>query len=386
MRMKRSVRINAQGKELCKFINLMHEKRIDCREQYCSGNIFHGDILHRDLSAVREIAESCGVSLKTASYDTPGERLFRYRKRIGLFVGAILAAFTVVYFSQVIVTVEISGNSAVSTDVILAALAELDVKAGTPIHSIDLQKCADSLPFMVDGVAWAGVHRTGSRVAVQIRETVPAPQKAGGRLPCNIVSSHDAEITYVLARSGTSVHKAGDYVPKGTMLIRGVSQSESGRTVVCRAMGDIRGIYSETFSFSAAFSSEVNTPSGRTDTRRILRLFGLDIPLSIGGNKYEKSSVKYSEKHLVLFGKQLPISIRREDISETVSRKKVYTEKELTEMLMQRVYLCEKNFLGSDIRIISRKVTSEKTDDMLTLSISYRLEGSIVKQQEFFVK
>lgn len=386
MRLKRSVRINAQGKELCKFINLMHEEYIGCREQYCRGEVFHGDILHRDLARVREIADKCGVMLKTAAYDSVGERLFRYRNRIGIFFGVMIAAFTVIYFSQIVVTVEISGNTSVRDEVILAALAELDVKSGTPVHRLDLQKCADRLPFMVEGIAWAGMHRTGSRIAVQIRETAPIPKKERGRVPCNIVSERDAEITYILARNGSPVRKAGDYVPKGAMLISGVYELSSGKTSVCTAMGEVRGIFSENVSFSAAFHGEELLPCGRSSTRRTLRLFGLDIPLSFGEERFERSTRSCTETPLVLFGKELPVSIRKEKITETVRRRTGFTAEELTDRLMKKVFLYEKNFLGSNTKIISRTIVPEETEDTLTLNVSYKLEGNIGKQQDIFVK
>ncbi len=123
MKLKRLVRINARGKKLSEFINLIHERRIECREQFCRGEVFHGDILHSDLPKIKEIAKKCEVELKTAEYDTIGKQLFPYRKRFGLIIGLILAVFIAVYFSDRIVTIEISGNTSISDEVILAALS-----------------------------------------------------------------------------------------------------------------------------------------------------------------------------------------------------------------------------------------------------------------------
>ncbi|MBP5579125.1 MAG: sporulation protein YqfD [Ruminococcus sp.] len=386
LRIRRCMRIDAQGRELNKFMNAMHENRIECRGQYCRNNVLHGDVMRRDIKKLRLVAEEYGIILKTAAYDSVFERLSRYRKRIGLLVGMILAVFTAVCFSGVIETIEIQGNTTVSDQVILAALAELDIRTGTPLFRIDLHSCESRLPFMIDGVAWAGMHRTGSRVVVQIREEAPKPEKTKGRVPCNIVSSHDAEITSVLVRSGNAVHAVGDYVQEGTLLISGVYESENRHISVYHAMGEIRGIYSENVSFSAAFRSNEYSPTGRSDTKRTLRLFSIDIPLYFSVSKYRDYSSAYSENPLVLFGKKLPISIKRTEISETARTEKVYTADELREKLMERVDTYEKNFLGSGISVISRDITTTANDDSLTLNVSYRLEGSICRQQEIFIK
>jgi similar to stage IV sporulation protein len=385
MKLRRLVRINARGKRLSEFINLIHERRIECRGQFCRGEVFYGDIFRRALCEIQEIARECGVELKTAEYDTLGERLFRYRRRIGLLIGLVIVAFTAVYFSGVIVTIEISGNTSISDEVILAALAELDIKRGTPVHSIDLEKCGNRLPFLIDGVAWVGMHRTGNRIAVQIRETVPIPQNEKGRVPSNVVAAHDAEITYILARSGSAMFREGDYVPKGALLISGVVQSKTGRTSVSHAMGEVRGIYNETVSFSGAYRSVEQTLTGRSETQHTLRLFSLDIPLYFRSDKFMSSTSNYSESPLVLFGKELPISIKRRKLSETSESERLFMPEELKDRLMDKVYLYEKNFLG-DTKIISRDIKISRTDDTLTLTVSYRLEGDIGRQQEVFIK
>jgi similar to stage IV sporulation protein len=82
MKMKRSMRINAKGKQLNRFINAIHQHRIDCRGQFCRGEVFYFDIYRRDLSEVRDIAKNYGIELKTAEYDSLSARLFRYRRRL----------------------------------------------------------------------------------------------------------------------------------------------------------------------------------------------------------------------------------------------------------------------------------------------------------------
>ena len=386
LRIRRYVRINARGRELNKFLNTMHIRNIECRGQYCRSGTLYGDFLRRDMEKIRCAADECGIELKTAYYDSVLERLSRYRHRVGLLIGTCLALFTALYFSQVIVTVEIHGNSAVRDDIILAALEELGIKSGAHLSKVDLHSCESRLPFMVEGIAWAGMHRTGSRVVVQIREEAAKPQKVSGRIPCNIISNRDAEITSVLVRCGTLMHIIGDYVPKGTLLISGVTEYESKRVEVLHAMGEIRGVYNDNVSFSAAFRSEEYSPTGRSDTQRTLRLFSLDIPLYFNRNKYIKSLSSCSEKPLILFGKELPVSLRCRVIEETACTERVRTAEELKEKLMERVYLYEKNFLGDDIRIISRRIVSSETEDSLTLSVSYMLEGNIGEQREIFIK
>lgn len=385
MKMKRSIRINAKGKQLNRFINAIHQHRIDCRGQFCRGEVFHCDIYRRDLKELQDIAKNCGIELKTAEYDSLSARLFRYRRRLGLLIGILLAFTAALYFSQVVVTIEIEGNSVVSDEVILSALEELDIKAGTPVCKINIPYCENKLRLMIDDVAWAGIRHTGSRLVVQVTEVEHVPEMLLDRVPCNIVASRNAEISSVLVRSGQLKHIVGDYVPKGTILISGVDETDNGRTFVHHAMGDIRGIYEENVSFSAPFHAEEALPTGRTDTQRTLRLFSLDIPLYFGKSNYSSPS-ETKEKNAVIFGYELPLGIKTRTVSETAVTEKDYTEEELTEKLMERVYLYENNFLGNGTKILSRDITTETNGDALTLRAAYRLEGNICEQRDIFIK
>ena len=334
---------------------------------------------------MQDIAKNCGIELKTAEYDSLSARLFRYRRRLGLLIGILLAFTAALYFSQVVVTIEIEGNSVVSDEVILSALEELDIKAGTPVCKINIPYCENKLRLMIDDVAWAGIRHTGSRLVVQVTEVEHVPEMLLDRVPCNIVASRNAEISSVLVRSGQLKHIVGDYVPKGTILISGVDETENGRTFVHHAMGDIRGIYEENVSFSAPFHAEEALPTGRTDTQRTLRLFSLDIPLYFGKSNYSSPS-ETKEKNAVIFGHELPLGIKTRTVSETAVTEKDYTEEELTEKLMERVYLYENNFLGNGTKILSRDITTETNGDALTLRAAYRLEGNICEQRDIFIK
>lgn len=386
MRIRGMVRVNAEGKQLCRFINALRDEGVEYRALFSRGGLLSCDVPARDIEKLRSIASQWGVELSTAEHDSLSVRLYRYRRRFGIIIGILLAAAAALYFSQVVVTIEIQGNSSVSDELILAALAELDVKAGTPLRSIDLRFCESRLRSMVDGIAWVGIRHTGSRIVVQITETEPQPAMLRDRIPCNLVASRDAEITSVLVRRGELVRVIGDYVPKGTLLVSGVSEDEKGRTFIYHAMGEIRGSYTENVSFSAAFRSEENIPTGRTYTRRSLRLFSLDIPLSFGQNRYKSFTCSRSQKRPVIFGRELPLGTDSCTYTETVPETREYTEQELTDKLMERVFLYEKNFLSKDTVILKRDISTSKNDDVLTLSVAYELESVISEQRDIYLK
>lgn len=380
------VRINASGKNLYKFINMIHCGRISCFGQYCRRDVFYGEIYRHDLAKVEEMAEECGVELKSAEYNTISSKVLRYKKRIGIILGILLVLTAALYFSNIVVTIEIQGNSAVSDDAILAALSELDIKQGTPLRKINFHYCENELRVMVDGISWAAIRHTGNRVVVEVTEIIEKPEMVQERMPCNVVAKRGAQITYTSVYDGMLMHKVGDYVPEGTLLVSGVTEDDTGHVTLHHAMGTIKGIYEETVTFTGEYNFSRYIPTGDTSNERYLRLFNLKIPLFFGKNDYKSSDSEVTESRLKLFGKELPIGIIKEYVSETELSETVYTDDELKEQLMEKIYLYEKNFLGDDIEIIDREIKTEKNKDSLTYTVKYKLEGDICEQREIFVK
>ncbi|MDE5557222.1 MAG: sporulation protein YqfD [Ruminococcus sp.] len=384
--LKGCVKINASGKNLYKFINTIHESDVDCFAQYCRNDIFYAEIYRHDLKDVQSMANELDIELSSFEYDTISSTIIRHKKRFGIIAGIILVFTASFYFSSIIMTIEIQGNSTVSDTTIMSALEELNIKQGTPIKDINFPYCENELRLMVDGVAWAGMHITGNRVVVEVTEIVEKPEMINERLPCNVVSAHDAYITYTSIYDGQLMHKVGDYVPRGTLLINGVTKDETGHVNLHHAMGKITGTYEETVTFEENYTIKQYNPTGETFNQKFLKLFSFKIPLSFGKNQYENFLTEENEKYFKIFGKTLPIGIIKSQFTETELSETTFTDEELSKHIMEKIYLYEKNFLNDDIEIIDRNIKTEKKENSLVYTVTYKLEGDICEQKEILMK
>lgn len=379
------VKINAQGKRLYGFINRLHRGGICCFGQYVKNDVFYGEIYRHDLKRVQALASELGIELSFYEHETLSKKLLRYRKRIGLTVGAVLAAGLLIYFSNVIVTIEVKGNSAVSDEVILSALEELGVKEGSLIRGRDFITCENRLMIMVEGISWAGIQQSGNRLVVEVTETEAKPEMVMERVPCNVISDKAAQIISTSVYDGQLMRIVGDYVMPGDMLISGVVEDSKGHVTKHHAMGKIVGIYEETAVFTQEYSAEQYLPTGRTEKENYLKLFNLKIPLFFGKTDFERYTCDEQTKPLVLFGRELPIGCIGKTLTETSLTVNERTDEELHELLTDKVYLYEQNFL-SDVKILEREIETEKKESSLTYTVRYTIEGEIGIQREIFIK
>ena len=378
-------RICVKGRKLYKFINAIHSGDIYCAGQFCRKDEFFCEIPSSRLEDAEKLAKEYELELSSAEKHSLSGWMRRYRLRFGIIIGIILVIAASSYFSSVVVTIDIQGNSSVSDQDILSALDELGIHRGTRLKDIDFHIAGNELRIMVDDISWAALRHTGSRVVVEVTEKRKKPEMFSSRTPSNIFAAHDADITYTSVLDGQLMHEVGDHVPKGTLLVSGVTGDITGRIMFHHAMGEIRGIYEETVTFSDSFASSRYLPTGRTKKEPRLRLFDLDLPLFIGKNKFSSYDTSSSESRLSLFGKELPVGIKRSELTETELTEIVRTEDELRDVLMEKVFLYEKNFLSGS-SVLDRDISESSDENGMTLTVRYRVEGDIGIQQEIMTK
>ncbi|MDE5765287.1 MAG: sporulation protein YqfD [Ruminococcus sp.] len=379
------IKINVRGKNLYQFINAVHERRIGIFQQYVKGDSLSAEIYRSKLKTIKSVADEFDMELKYFEYDTVSAKIIRQRRRFGLIIGALIVIGASLYFSNVVVTIEIQGNETVSSDLILTALSEIGIKEGIPFGQINYIRSENQLQTMLDDISWVGMHRTGHRLVVEITEIIPKPDMLKNRLPCNIVSAYDAEIVGFSVRDGQLMKKIGDYVFAGDMLINGVTSDSTGHVTLHHAMGSITGIYKKSADFQGSFTKERMTATGETEKRRKLKLFGLEIPLYFGKNHYEYSSSEVLERPFSAFGIQLPIVLKTTEYTELSRSETTLSADELRAELMEKIYLYEQNFLD-ECEILERKITEDENADTLTLTVEYQLKGDICEEKEILIK
>jgi len=382
---KGCIKFSVQGKNLYGFINALRNERLNCSNQYCKNDIYYGEVSNHDFITVQELAQQYGMELDFFEYETMRKKIYRYRHRYGIILGIILIILSVVYFSNIVLTIEVKGNREVSDKVILSMLEDMGVKKGTFINDIDFSSCERRMRIKNNKISWVGMRHTGNRLVVEITEIVPAPEMLDERMPCNIIATQNAQITAMSIYNGQIMRGVGDYVRKGEVIVSGVVKDNNEHIILKHSLGSVTAIYEDSINIHQDFQENIHQETGKIFTEKYLNLFNFKIPLFIGKKSFsDKKSDTISEPFFIL-GKELPISLVKNKISELKLTQKTYTPDEAKAIIEEKVFIYEKNFL-SDKNILECSLEYSQTESGMDCLVKYTLEGEIGIQKDVWVK
>lgn len=379
------LQISAKGGKLYPFINAIRQSDIICTDQHCKGEILHCRIYRKDLQKLCELAEHFGVSLQYKPVSSLFGKIRRYRLRIGLPLGGLLLFGILFLYSNTVTAIEIKGNERVSASIIESVLKREGLTLGTWITGIDYEDCERKLRLYVPDLAWAAIHHEGSRIVVEVHEATPKTEMLHERIPCNIVSMYDAQITDVCVYNGHLMRLIGDGVKKGELLVSGVMENEKGGVFYHHAIASIKGMYQKEAELSEYHSISRTAETGKSAVRRYFRLFHLEIPLNFGMHRFSEYSESVTDVPFCFLGKTLPFGMVHRTYRETSTETIVRTEEETRLALNSAIVRYEKNFL-QDVEIIDRSIGYFEHGDGISCRITYTLEGEIGCTSDIYVK
>lgn len=379
------VQISAQGSKLYPFLNAMREQRIRCYGQHCSNDTLQGVIYGKDCKKMRKLAKQYQVTVQESPRCTVYELLHRYRFRFGIPIGILIAICFLLYCCNVVMIIEVQGNTHISDEKILTVLKECGVETGTFMGNVPFRICEHKLRAAIPELCRISIRHTGNRLVIEVTETPEEVEQVEKRVPCNIVSAYQAEITSVTVRSGQLLCLVGEPVQKGTLLVSGVQADEQGNIRLRHAMADIEGIYTIEETFTCPYEQVIRTSSGQEQTKSYLDFFTLQIPLSKSYTPYPDYQLSEERTPLTLFGTELPIAVCRETCSEYTETILQFTPEEAKLDLEQQVQRYTMNFL-KDTEILEQEITYKEEETARSCTVSYTLKGEIGVQQELFSK
>lgn len=288
----------------------------------------------------------------------------------------ILLALTI-YVPSRVFFVQVTGNTAVSSRLILEQTQKIGLTFGCDRKSIQSEQMKNALLEMIPELDWVGITTAGCVATVEVREKLTEEKKQEVQhTVSSLIASCDGVVESITVTSGTALCHPGQAVRRGQVLISGYED----HGLVIKAANAQGEIYARTYRY---LQSVTPTESAvRTASQEVQTKFSLQIGKKLI-NFFKDSGISptgcvkmYSKKYLTLPGGfELPLALVTETLYFCDLEPQCNTEDDFfwAEKLMDQ-YVRTQMLAGE---VLQKKVSAELLDDIYVLSLEYACREQI---------
>ena len=330
----------------------------------------------------RILAAACaarGIDVCVARRGGLPTLVYRYRKRMGLALGGLLAILLLTVSAHTVWDVRVEGGN----EEVEALLANCGLHVGAWMPALDVDGIESRLLTESDSVAWVSVNLRGSVAYVQVRPLV-RPESARRTQMTNLVAQCDGVIDSVRLIAGEAVVSPGELVRAGQLLVAGVRDSGVQGYTTVAAQGEVLARVEDTVSVYLPRVIEQKVYGDVKISEKILFFFGKSIKITkktgiIEGNC---DTIRSLENISLPNGTVLPISVETTLAQSYETREVTLTDEELTARAYERLGLALAEATQS-ATLLAKSVQCELTDTGILLTCRYRCIKNIAQPLTF---
>lgn len=366
-----------------RFINLCAVKRIFLWDVSLADNTIKAKVKIKDYKKLRAVARKTGVKVRIHQKCGLPFYLRNHRDRIGLIIGAGIFLFFITVMNNFVWCIQTESSDKFSRKQIIEAAENAGLKYGVSVKGFDEEKAAREIYKAFEGeISWVKVNIKGSLAVIDFRDKVKKIETQEKGEPSNIVADFDGVILSNETYQGSQNKSKGDAVRKGEVLISGVVEGVDSKPLYYQAKG----------KFTALHKVNLQRISDKTtlfysfkdcSQKRIISVFGLDIPYCFSLDSTENKRKFIYENFLEFDGYEIPFGIKKMmavnyDKSDITDREK--------ELLFILEYTDEEYFKFKNSNILTRQITLTKKNDVLNVAAEYICIDYIGESKKIFIE
>ncbi len=346
-----------------------------------SGYTMRGTVQAAEYRSLCKIARRLGLKMRIEKKHGIYFTLKRHRDKIGFAAGAIFAAAVVLFLNLFVWEINISGNKAVSSEEIMATLANSGLKTGTLRTAHDTRKIEWNIMNDNKEIAWATVNIQGCCVNVVVSETRrEAEMKYDDDKPVNIIAAKYGVIRKMDVFDGQGVVKVGDAVMKGDLLVSATFEDRHGKLTLKHSRARVMAETDYEITVEFPLEQVIETTGGVKKSVKGIEIMGLSIPLG-SSRGCEELPAEKEEKELYFLWIRLPVKEIRTKYYAVKRNTITYTAEQAKGGAFQLLEQREAEEMN-EMEIISRTVQEKIADGKYIITATYDCIMNIAQEQD----
>lgn len=344
---------------------------------------FSCKILWKDIYRIVPHLRKTKTKFKIVSKNGFPYQRIRYRKRY-VWLFSVIALVSIIYIlSGRIWKIEIYGNSYISDEEMLRFLEKNHATYSSCKAKIDCDALELELRKYLDEVIWASVYTEGTKLVVEIQESIQTQQMQADRKEANdIVAAKDAVIASIITRAGVPKVVKGNSVKKGEVLVQSAYPIVNDDETVDQylnmcADADVKGYVSYTYEDTLPVSEIIKEKTGNKYSSYSFIIGHAKIQCPAFRAAYENSQVISKVKQVHIFDNfYLPVFTIKEEHWELKEKTKNYSKNVAKKILSQKFFDFLEELEENGVLIISKNVIMERKGEI------YYMHGTVQTCEE----
>ncbi|WP_054741324.1 sporulation protein YqfD [Cellulosilyticum ruminicola] len=386
--------VEVGGFALERFMNLMMNRELDVWDVCVVNNKIQFKMQAKDFKSLKPIVRKAHCRVKVIrKYGLPFF-MYRHRRRKFMPIGLVVFLIMIWSLSSFVWLVDVEGANRLNSIDIVNSLEEQGYGVGKWKTSLNLRQAESYLVKAYPDIIWTALHFEGTRLVVEIAETVPPPDMMFDTgVVTDIVAKRDALVTSIAVYKGMPKVKKGDIVKKGDVLVAGQmplgAESEELYATDSKAKVTGKTVYSAQGEVSLTQVKKHYT--NEVSRKYCLKLFNHSFKLwdqKIKMQNYD-TQVRLHQLHITrLF--PLPFAYEVDYRIGYNKETKVLTMEEAKDMLLSQLWKEVEESLSKNANVLKREVLFKETADGVTGTlhvvaeeeIGYKVEANPLAQPE----
>ena len=369
-------------KHVEKILNLCNENAIAYRPPRLFEEKASIEISRFNVKALKNIAEKHKIELTEIQGRGVLSIAYRCRKRVGLFVGAVIALIIFFYSSGLVWDIRIDGASRVSEKELKKVFAECGLSVGTRLQDIDCDVLENKILILSDEISWVSVNLHENVASVEIRELDFAPPSENEALYSNVVASREGVVVGFGEINGRTAVKIGDAVCKGQLLISGIEGGDGKPLRLLNASGEVFAEVEETLEIKIEQKYIKKVAKNQIKSEKSLIFFKNEIKFFSNSRNSEASCDKIEViENFYLSDKRLPLALKTVKIIEYDEIEVLRSQNEMEE-LAQNALNERLNELLLNAELLLKSTSISECDDGIILKCKIKYIANIAEVRD----
>ena len=369
------LRIEVEGYFIEKLINLSSNKSIllwnSKREK---STLLYTNISIKDYRKIVKIAKKTKCRIKIKEKKGLPFIFNKYRKRKIFFLSLCLIVVGIVILSNFIWNIELTGNTNISKEELIAVLEQEGLKVGTAKNKINTKEIVSKVRLDRNDLAWIGIELKGTNALVKVVEADKKPDIIKEEEYCNIVATKPGVIVKTNAINGTSLVKQGDTVNKGTILIAGWLEGKYTGTRYVHANGEIIAKVWYEEKQKVELNQVISKENGNSENKYSVKINNFQINFYKTLSKFEKYDTIGETKKIKMFSDfYLPIEITKITNKELIEERLTYSKEEAKQIAVEKAKKLLDEKVEDKEKLVNTYINYNETEEYIEAQVIYEV-------------